>query len=471
MKILLIMPLTETKLTFAAPDRYKRLDIGNYPPLGLMYIASYLKKFSHHEVKIVDMMTEGLNFDRLLNKIKEYSPQVVGFYSNSFTINTVKSLSDYVKRLNKEIIIIIGGPHVDIYPYETAALDNIDYVVLGEGEITVFELLNSLEKNKDPIDVKGLVYKRNSKIYFTGQRPLIENLDTLPLPDRRLTNYKKYYSVIGKNKIATTIMTSRGCPYRCHFCFIQYGGRYRARSAKNVVEEIIECVNLGITEFFFFDEVFTIDKRRVIAICDEIIKHHLNINFAIRARVDDVDEEMLAKLKQAGCMRIQYGVESGSDEILKLMNKGITVEQAREAVKLTKKFGIDVYLDFMIGYPKETKEQIMKTINFAKELDPDYVQFAITTLYPATKIYEDALNSKLLDTDFWKNVATNPPEKILPPLASDRFTRSELEDMLCYAYSRFYLRPQYMLKRLTKIKTFSEFFRQLKAGYQLLIGK
>jgi radical SAM superfamily enzyme YgiQ (UPF0313 family) len=469
MKIILIMPPTETNLSTTSPDSYKKLDVGYYPPLGLMYLASYLKKYSDHKVEILDMILERTTLAEIKTLLITKKPDAVGIYTTSLTVNNVYKLTATIKEIDRNIKVIIGGPHVDIYPVETISWNTVDFVVIEEGEITLTLLLNTLEEKKDISEIEGIYFKENGAIKFTGKRPYT-NIDELPFPTRHLTQYKKYYSAIGKNKIATTLMTSRGCPYRCNFCFIQHEGRYKMRQVENVISEIKECMNLGINEFLFFDEMFTINKKRVLEICDNIINQKLNIVFAIRSRVNTVDREILLRLKKAGCMRIQYGAENASDEILKAMNKKITVEQIRKAVKETKEVGIEVFLDFIIGYPGETKEQIMKTINFAIELDPDYVQFCIAIMLPKTKIYNDALESEFLKQDFWKEVAKNPVDKIIPPLASNIFSRTELEKMFRYAYLKFYLRTRYILKRVSKVKNFTDFFRQIKAGFQLLSG-
>lgn len=471
MKILLIATSSEGALTSTVPDKYKNLNIGYYPPLGLMYIASYLKKYSKHKAEIFDVCVENASINNILKKLKKDKFKAVGFYTTSFNVNAVYDLVKIIKSELKDIKIILGGPHIDLFPEETAMLDGVDYVVMGEGEITLKKLLDCIENGENISTVKGVAYKFKNKATINEKRALIENLDILSFPARHLTKYKKYHSVLGKNRVSTTLMTSRGCPFRCNFCFKQYDGRYRMRSAINVIQEIEECIKLGINEFFFFDEIFTANKQRVLDICNEIKKRNLKIIFDLRSRVDTIDEEMLFKLKEAGCSRIQFGVESGTNEILLAMNKGITVDKARESVLLAKKAGLDILIDFMIGYPGETLKQIEKTIKFACELDPDYVQFGITILFPGTKIYADALTNGFLREEFWRNTAKNPPTKIVPPFASDKFERDELKKILERAYIRFYFRPKYLIKRIFKLSSWLEFRRQFIAGMHLLLGK
>lgn len=463
MLILLITPPYKATL-FQSPDQFKGINIGAYPPLGPLYVASYIERYSDHRVKVLDAVVDNLSFEDISKGIENIQPDVVGVYSTTFTLYYSYKVVQIAKEINREIKTIIGGPQVDIFPEETLSLSDVDFVVMGEGEITAKELLDCLQGNGKPSLIKGLGYKNGKDTHLNERRPVHDVLDDLPFPARHLTPIEKYHSLIGKNKISTTVMSSRGCPWRCNFCYIQYNGKYRSRSARNVVDEVEECVKMGIKEFFFFDENFTVSKQKVIEICNEIIERDLRIIFDVRSRIDTITEEILCKLKEAGCERIQFGIESGTPEILKAMNKKISLEQVKTVLDAAKKTGITTFLDFMLGYPGEKMEQMIKTIEFAKELDPDFVQFGITALFPQTKIYKDALEDGFLKEDFWREASKNPREDIVPPLASRDYTREELESILNLAYRRFYLRPKYILKRLSKVGTFAEFRRQAKAG-------
>lgn len=470
MKLLLVMPSSGPSLSNVTPNNYKDLNIGHYPPLGLMYVAGHLEKKSSHQVEILDIDVERLNYHGLEEEIKKRAPDAVGIYTTCFTVYNACEVARCTKKINPDIIVILGGPHVDIYPKETIGLPCVDYLVLGEGEITVKELLDALEAHQEPAQVAGIAYKKDGEKRLTAHRALHPSLDELSFPARHLLPYKKYYSLIGKSEISTTIMASRGCPSGCNFCYVQYGRTIRMRSPENVCDEIEECVSMGIREFFFFDENFTINRKKVLAFCDEIKHRGLKVHFDIRSRVNTVDEEVLQRLKDAGCERIQFGVESGTTEVLKAMNKKVTLEQVEKAFKAAKKAGIVTYADFMIGYPGENLDQIKQTIDFALKLDPDFVQFGATSLFPKTKIYFDALGKGVLKTDVWSEMSSNPAEDFLPPLASETFSREELEALQRLAYRRFYLRPSYMAKRLLKVNSLTQLFRQARAGYHILKG-
>lgn len=470
MKLLLLMPQSGVSLSNVTPDNYKDLDIGRCPPLGLMYIGGYLLSKANHQVEILDIGLEHLDSQGLEREVERRSPDVVGIYTTCFTIYNAYEVAKCVKGVDRDIIVVLGGPHVDIYPEETLGLPCVDYIVTGEGEITVEELLNALESRQEPSKVRGIGYKIDGQGFLTPHRPLHPSLDNLPFPARGILPYRKYYSIIGNNEISTTIMASRGCPSGCNFCYVQYGRTLRMRSPSNVCDEIEQCVDMGIMEFFFFDENFTLNKKNVYAFCDEILRRGLKIYFDIRSRVNTVDEHMLQRLKEAGCERIQFGVESGTAEILEAMKKRITLKQVENAFSAAHKAKLITYADFMIGYPGENLDQIMQTIDFALRLDPDFVQFGVTSLFPKTYIYKDALERGVLKGDVWRVMAKNPTPDFLPPLGSETFSREELERLQRMAYRKFYLRPKYVLRRLTKVGSFTQLYRQAKAGYHVLAG-
>jgi radical SAM superfamily enzyme YgiQ (UPF0313 family) len=247
-----------------------------------------------------------------------------------------------------------------------------------------------------------LVFIDDDNIINTGNRPLIGDLDSMPFPARDLVPYKKYTSLLATSSVVTTMFTSRGCPYKCSFCDRPHlGSVFRYRSAEDVVAEMEECIRMGIGEILIYDDTFTVNRQRVMDICNLILKKRLKFRWDIRARVNTVDFEMLKLLKKAGCERIHYGVESGNQGILNILKKGITLEQVRKAFRMTKKVGISTLGYFMIGSPSETRETIMQTINFAIEIGADFAHFTITTPFPGTELYRDALKKGLIKTEVW----------------------------------------------------------------------
>ncbi|MBU4031159.1 B12-binding domain-containing radical SAM protein [Patescibacteria group bacterium] len=468
MKILLINPPTFNMLPTMLPRSVDEAR-GYNPPLGLLYLAAYLQKNSEHQVEILDCQVEELNYKQIEEKIKENAPDAIGLTTMTFTLIDVLNIVKIAKKINPEIKTILGGPHIDIYPEETINQPGVDYLVLGEGEKPLKGLLDNINSLNNLRQVKGVVFKDNNKIVNTGRAELNQDLDSLPFPARRLTPYQKYSSVLSKVSPVTTMFTSRGCPYKCLFCDRPHLGKFfRARSAKNVVDEMEECQKMGIKEILIYDDTFTVKRQRVIDICLEIQKRNLKIDWDVRARVDTVDKELLEIMKDSGCQRIHYGVEAGTQKILNVLRKGITLEQVEKAFKLSRKIGLETLAYFMIGSPTETKEDILETIKFAKKINPDFTHITITTPFPATDLYRMGLEQKIWPNDHWQKFAERPRADFLPPVWEKNLNKEELVSLNQKAYRAFYFRPKYLLKRLFKLTSLEELKRKSKAAWGML---
>lgn len=468
MKILLINPPRFNEIIGNNPSIIEE-ERGFNPPLGLLYIAAYIQKYSDHSIRLIDAQVERLSYEKLKIEIEQYIPDIVGITAMTMTIVDVIATSNIVKKINPSIKVVLGGPHVNLFPEETIKIPTIDCLVLGEGEKIFLDLVEAIATHQPLNTIQGVVFQKDGQIINTGTRPFIKDLDSLPFPARELTPYKKYSSLLSKGGVVTTIFTSRGCPFRCSFCDRPNLGKvFRARSAQNVVEEIEECVKLGIQDFLFYDDTFTVDKKRVIEICKKLIDKNLKIRWDIRARVDTVDEEMLTYLKKAGCEGIHYGIEAGTEKILKILNKGIHLDQALKTFELTKKYKIPTLAYFMIGSPTETLDDIKSSFDFIKQLNPDYLHMTILTPFPGTKIYNDGLASGIIAKDYWKDFAINPSMGFIPPIWNEHFTRDDLNRLLAQGYKSFYLRPKYIFKNIIRLTSFKEFKKKASAGLKVL---
>ncbi|MDB4349598.1 B12-binding domain-containing radical SAM protein [Omnitrophica bacterium] len=471
MKILLVNVPNHNEVTGSHPSFIVQ-ERGVNPPLGLLYLAGYLQRYSAHEVTVIDSQVEELSYPQLRSRISEARPDVVGITAMTFTLVDVVKTIDIVKKIDKDIRVIIGGPHVYLYPEETIGFKNVDCLVLGEGERTFKELLDNIDDKERLKNIPGLVFKDGGNVVNTGYPPLIKDLDEIPFPARQLVPYKKYSSILAKEDAVSTIFTSRGCPFRCSFCARPHLGKlFRYQSARRVADELEECSKMGIRELLFYDDTFSVNKERVIEICSEIIKRRLDLKWDIRARVDTVNEEMLAHLKSAGCQGIHYGVEAGTEKILKILNKGITLDEVKKTFALTRKYKIPMLAYFMIGNPSETKEDILKTFAFARELNPDYVHTTILTPFPGTEIYLDGLKRGVIKKDYWKGFAKDPVPGFIAPHWDEIFTRKELTDLLLKGYKSFYLRPAYILKRVVSLQSFGEFKKKFTAGLKVFLTR
>ena len=468
MKILLINPPTFYMLPTMLP---KSIDEGRgyNPPLGILYLAAYLKKYTDYQVKILDCQVEELEYDQIIERIREINPDIVGLTTMTFTLIDVLKTAQLTKEINPQIKVILGGPHIDIYPEETIAQNNVDYVVMGEGEKILKDLLDNFDSPQNLAEIKGLVFKSQSQIVNNGRSELNKDLDSLPFPARHLTPYQKYSSVLSKVQPITTMFTSRGCPYKCLFCDRPHLGKvFRARSSENVVDEMEQCQKMDIKEILIYDDTFTVNRQRVLDICSEIQKRNLKINWDIRARVDTVDEELLKEIKKTGCQRIHFGVEAGTQKILNVLRKGITLEQAEKAFNLSRKIGLETLAYFMIGSPTETKEDILKTIKFAKKLKPDYTHITITTPFPATDLYRLGLEKGIWPNDYWLEFAKNPRADFLPPFWEENLSSRELISLIKKFYRSFYFSPNYLIKKITELKSWDEFKTKAKGALNIL---
>jgi len=473
MRVLLINPPRHNEILADNPAFIDE-ERGYNPPLGLLYVAGYLKTKSRHRVFGLDAQVEKLDYNNdFKREIIEINPDVVGITAMTFTLIDVLKTIDLIRRaekeLNKKVIVVLGGPHAHLFPKETINLKGVDFVIKGEGELPFFNLLKALEIEDDFNDIPGLVYKRDNQVIDNPIGDLIEDLDEIPFPDRELLPTEKYNSILGEDRIVTTMFTSRGCPFQCAFCDRPHlGKKFRARSTKSVVDEMEECLGLGIQEILVYDDTFTVERQRTLDICDEIIRRGLKFVWDIRARVDTVDREVLEKLKEAGCVRIHFGVESGTEKILKELNKGINLDKVEKVFKDAEKTGIERLAYFMIGAPTETKEDIYQTIKFAKKIEPDYVHITILTPYPGTIIYQKALVEGVIKNDYWREFAKNPEKGVITQYWEKELSREELFDLLNKFYKKFYGRPIYIFKELLKIRSFKDLIKKTKTGLKIL---
>lgn len=433
---------------------------GKSPPLNLAYIVAYIRQKPNVIVEILDAEALELTYDDILKKVISALPDIVAFTVPTTTLNHVEEIIKRIKNCDRNITTVLGGPHPTVFPKEVLKNEDVDFVVIGEGEITFSELIDHIRDpiNKKREDINGIGYRIKKEIVINRPREFIKNLDELPFPARDLLPGDLYQPPPTKrvsNKKTTSIIGSRGCPYNCTYCIakIIWGRKYRARSPKNIVDEIEECVNkYGLAEFNFHDELFVTNKERIKELCKEIKQRNLDIAFVCMARVDSVNKEILVYMKEAGCKKIMYGVENANQTVLKLMNKRQNVEQVIRAVKLTKKAGIKVAVNFMFGNIGETEESIKESLQLAKKLNADTTAFLIACPYPGTEFYDTAKANRYFRENYdWKDfvlVGENTPLLNLPGLPAERIKYWQRR-----AYREYYLRPRYILMKLFGIRT------------------
>ncbi len=371
--------------------------VNSYPPLGIAYLAAVARQ-EGHEPAIFDF---GLYPERPLEEeirlLLAWKPDLVAFTSMTTSHHSIEQIAAAVKEA-AGVTTIIGGPHATTLPEMTLSDPNIDFLAFGEGEATFREFLQAYTSGSNNwADVPGLWYKDEKGNVLPGsKRALIRDLDSLPFPARDLFELKRYPLYAPDGEQMLTLLSSRGCPYNCSFCFKGIVGRtYRRRSPENVVAEIEEMIRrYGVRNFYFIDDLFTIDVRSLNKLMDKFEEHKLDIRFRCLARVDRVTPELLERLYKNGCRQIHYGIESGNPEVLKRTAKNIKLEQVVQAVDWTAEVGIASKGYFILGLPGDTEETIEQTINFAASLPLTEAMFSIATPFPGTRMWEDLLRKK-----------------------------------------------------------------------------
>lgn len=474
MKILLINPPRWSELVGKNPSIIEK-HRGFNPPLGLLYLASAIKKLTSFSVEVFDSQPSAMTYPQLEGYLRGKYYDVLGISAMTFTLIDVYKTAQLAKRVMPNTMLVLGGTHIHLFPEETINLQSVDFALMGEAEFSFITFLKYLDgKVESPENVPGLIFKDKNGNIIKNNIQQIENLDDIPFPQRQHLDISSYSSLLSRWTRCTTIISSRGCPFRCSFCdrpLSPVTSYFRYRSAKNIADEINECLEYEIKDFLFYDDTFTVNRNRVLAICDEILHRGLKIRWDIRTRIDLVDEEMLKMLKRAGCVAIHYGVEAGNDKILKVIKKGFAVKKVKEIFALTKRFEIETLAYFMIGLPSEDTGDIQDTFDLAKELKPDYAHFTIFSPYPGTELYYLGLEKGIIKNDIWREFARNPREDFRIPVWEENFTRDELYEMIVMFYKRFYLNPRYLFSRIMKTKSLDELIKKAKAGFSVLAMK
>lgn len=454
---------------------------GIYPPLGILYIAAWLRDTGRYEVSVIDCQAEDLSHSECAERVEQLKPDVVGITAMTFTLVDCRLVIDEIRK-RWDCDIVVGGPHTAIFPMETFKGLRANYVIVGEGEITLDTLLQDIATRK--------VHRHSpesQRVY--RQVKFIDDLNLLPFPAREMTKIDKYYSVLAHDTPTTTAFSSRGCPFSCKYCdrpavgpnkadsgipneFKINGPGFRAMNAKRVVDEMEACQRLGIKETFFYDDTFSVSMKRVMEISDEIIRRKIKMRWDIRTRVNVVNEELIKKMALAGCDRIHFGVESGNPRVVKVMNKGTSIEQVEKAFDMCKRHGIKTLAYFMLGNPTETFEDVKDTLALSHRIKPDFMQMTILSPFPATQYYvEMRRDGAFGGRDPWKDYAMEINDDFRPPLWAQPdgiYTRQELEQQLRWFYGKFYLTPEFVWERIKEVRNMGQFKRYASAGLSLL---
>lgn len=430
------------------------------PPTDLMYLAAVAEK-AGLEAKINDYSQNG-DYEA---DLKEFNPDYLVVNIATPTLEHDLDAVKKAKEICPDVITIAkGAAFLTLADRIIKEHNELDFGILGEAENTLKEIL----EGKPKAEILGLYYKENDEVKFTGSRPFIEDLDSLPFPARHLVD-NNIYRRPDNNKVQATIKVSRGCPFHCFFCLATpvSGTKVRRRSPENIVAEIKECVEkYNIKNFLFWSDIFNIDKDWTMKLCQAIIDSGLKITWSANTRADTADLEMAEMMYKSGCRLVSIGVESGSQYMLEKMGKKITLNDVRRTVKVFKKAKIRIYNYFVIGLPWETEETVEETIKFAIELNSDFISFYTATPLPGSRFYDYALEHNLFDKE-----TSFENAYYYPAVNTHNLSRERVFELHKSAIKRFYLRPLYILKMLSRIRSFAEIKNYFIAGMNVLLRK
>ncbi|HLN45187.1 MAG TPA: radical SAM protein [Candidatus Sulfotelmatobacter sp.] len=458
MKILLVNP---PQTFYPGSD----LPAGNLP-LGLMYIAAVLEK-AGHKTEILDaFMTDvsvrkfgdtaeiGMTYEKITSEIRQRSPDIVGI-SNPFTCQTqhAAKVADIVKEIDQTIPTIVGGPHVSAVPEEfLTQAENVDVAVLGEGEYSMRDIVYAYEGKREIADVQGIVYRKDDALIRTPNRPFLENLDELPFPAYHLVDMEKY---LNPEKIeyrsfkdrSISMITSRGCPFNCSFCAVHLhmGKAFRAHSVEYVVNHIEHVVNeYNVKTIFFEDDNMTFDIERFAAICDGILNRPIKFKWETPngIRADYLNLELLKKMKKSGCQSVFFGVESGDQHVLDdIISKSLDLKAVINVAKMCRDIRLNTAAFYIIGFPGERKEDMMKTVDFALKLKKEYdvgMLLHVATPSCGTRLYYECKEKGYIRTDLTPRAFAEVRQAQGNPLiGTDDFTPSEVKEIAALAMNRY----------------------------------
>lgn len=449
--------------------------VGKYFPLGIGYLAAFLRG-NGNEVRIFQPRDDAKYHDECIALLREFQPRAVGISVMTSSYPNAVELCGLVKR-NSDAATILGGHHVSAVGRQVMAQSpDTDFAVIGEGEETLTELMRKFgEANPDLSQTNGLIWRDAGEIRENAPRGLIGDLDSLPFPARDLVDISQFriHSYIDFGKKSTTMITSRGCPFKCMFCssWLTMGAKYRYRSAENVLDEVREITDrFGIDHIVFEDDTMTLRRDRIEAICDGFTKlpDGIRPTWYCLSRVDTMDLALAKRMRAAGCRMVSFGIESGSPEILKKIGKKISIDKAREAVQACTRAGLRTHCTFIVGFPDDTDETMKSTLKAAIAIGPTIAIFFPLTPYPGTVAFNEYLDKSLAPSSVeqWRGFVMTGSTGNLS--LNKRYTGEQILRTSREWNHRFFFRPRQLFRLARSVSSVSDFFRLLRGGVYLL---
>lgn len=448
MRVLLVNPPYEGNINTWTPESTNRA-IGAQPPIGIAYLAAMLEK-NKIDVSLLDANALGLDSRGIREAVRKAEPDIVGVTAMTLISINATAVCKIVKDVSNAVTVI-GGPHVTLFQKETLESPYVDYAMDGEAEYTFLEFVKAIGGKRPVKNIEGMVYRDKGRV-VANKISIVKDLNGLPFPAVHLLPNDRYSLANAKSPFGS-IVTSRGCPFTCCFCIRGPIDRYvRFRDPENVVDEIEYLIkDFKVKEINIRNDTVTVKKAHITGICEEILRRNIKVRWQGPTRVDCVDRDLLFLMKKAGCHTVRYGIESGNQSVLDRMGKGTSLKQVRDAVGWTREAGMEVMAYFMVGYIDETEKEMMDTVNFARELNPDGAIFSIGTPLPNTDLFYKAVERGLIEKDYWKEFVTGKRYDRAPYLVKDA------EKWAKKALWSFYFRPSYVVRRMRKIDSWDAF--------------
>ena len=452
---------------FLTPDYFLN-DFMRYPPLGLLAIAAGVKP--SHRVDVLDAAVRDMTIDETVAAVIEARPDILGISVLTWRLYAAHRICEKVKDLLPKTIIILGGPHINYHASQEIRRPSVDYVMSGFCEKTFPRWIDVMAGGELSRlrEVPGLHYKENGVIRSNPPAEVPAVLDGFPFPDRKLIDLDEYYTLADRSRMAT-MYSSRGCPYRCIFCDVAEK-KFHYRTADSIVDEFQELIALGIEEIHIFDDTFNVIRERVIRMCREISRRNIKVRWSSRTRVNPCDRDMLALMKEAGCVRLHVGVESLEPEVLTAIKKKQDLRQIQDFFRWCNELAIETVAFFILGFPGETEEYRKNFYRKVRELNPSYLYVNILQPLYRTEYYNRLLEQGVWDGNPWEEFVLRPvPAFKLPPFR-DPLIESELVRLVDNIHRKFYLSPRFIINDLRRDFSFRMLVRKAKAAMKLLFA-
>ena len=467
MSVTLINPPEQLRVWCGIP-KAAAAGVYNFPPLGLMYLQAALEKKTANRCEIFDPTVGNLDYPEVEKRLRAYDLDVVGISTFTHALPDVQMMINLVRRYNPDAKIVLGGPHCTMFPEFAIQLEGADAVVVGDGEDAFIELVDAWSRGKSLEGIEGVWFKEDGQEIRNKERTLKKHLSEYPWPDRSRVNYKGYYIPGGRERFMTTAVTSRGCPHSCPFCLAEKGS-YRTREIDDILDEVEHCLSLGIKEVHFVDDLFTPNSQWVLEFADAIERRQLKFSWGYKTTIAGTSKQQIKRSAETGCHKIHFGVETANNEGLEGYKKHCNTDDVAQVFRWCREFGVKSVAYLMIAGPHErTEADVLRNVDLAIDLDPDYSVIAVFSPYPGTPSFHEGVQKGLFEKDCWDRMMREPLAGHEVPVAwEEHLSKEEILRLLKVCHRKFYLRPKFIKRHLIPETPF-EFLRLAGGALSLL---